>query len=391
MGQFDKPQPGEHSAFQDFEKDIQRFMQRWDLPGVSLALAKDGEIRYKKAFGKAHSDIDIKTDNVFRIASLSKPITALAIMVLAEQGKLKLDDFVFGEEGILNTSQYKNIADERIKKITVKHLLQHRGGWDRDKSPYRDPMFHAKAIGKILGFTKKANPENIISFMLTKKLEFMPGSQFAYSNLGYNILGRIVEKVSGFGYETFVRKHILAPLDITDVKLGRSWFAEKHNEEVWYYAGKDKLWLPNDKKSRKELKTRLSFRKFKMEVLDAGCGWVASAESLAKILMAIHPDTTENRILKPETTRLIQQAAVLNRNYGLGWFIHSDLSWSHHGCLPGSSAMMQMNTNGYSWVILFNSWPDNNNFLPALEEKMAKALKELKINIDNTKSTKMAA
>src|SRR5687768_7441252 len=83
-----------HIAFHEFDKQIRSFMQSWDIPGASLALAKDGEIKYKRAFGKADSIKEIKTDNIFRIASLSKPITALAIMVLVEQGKLKLDDVV---------------------------------------------------------------------------------------------------------------------------------------------------------------------------------------------------------------------------------------------------------------------------------------------------------
>jgi len=378
-------------AYREFDREIKNFMQIWNLPGASVALAKDGKIHYRKVFGKADSETELKADNIFRIASLSKPITALAIMVLVEQGKLKPDDLVFGEKGVLNALNYRNIQDQRIYKITVKHLLQHRGGWDRETSQFGDPMFHAKAIGKILGFTRKANPEHIIRFMLDKPLDFMPGSRFAYSNFGYNILGRIVEKLSSLKYEAFVQKHILAPLNISDVKLGRSWFHNKYSDEVWYYAGKDKVWLPNDKKSRKSLKTKLSFGKFKMEVLDASCGWVSSAESLAKILMAIHPDTRENRILKSETAKLIQQAAVLNRNYGLGWFIHPDLSWSHHGCLPGSSAMMQMNTSGFSWVILFNSWPDNHSFLPALEDKMTKAVKNLKTELDFSALNKMAA
>lgn len=378
-------------AFHEFDKQVQSFMQLWEIPGASVALAKDGIIQYKWAFGKADADTEIRTENVFRIASLSKPITALAIMVLLEQGKLKLDDLVFGEKGILNSLYYYDIYDERAKKITVKHLLQHRAGWDRETSRFGDPMFHAKDIGKLLGFKRKANPEHIIRFMLGKPLDFMPGSRFSYSNFGYNILGRIIEKLSGLRYETFVQKYILQPLDIKDVKLGRSWQTDKHNDEVWYYAGKDKLWLPADKQSRKALKTKLSFRKFRMEVLDAGCGWVASAESLAKIMMAVHPDTKNNRILKPETAKLIQQAAILNRNYGLGWFIHSDLSWSHHGCLPGSSAMMYMNTSGFSWVILFNSWPGNNYFLPALEEKMTRAVKNIKTGYEITRQSKMAA
>ena len=89
------------AALPGLDKEVKAFMKRWHIPGGSLALVKDGHLLYTQAYGKADTDIPAQPYHLFRIASLSKPITALAILKLQEQGKLKLTDKVFGPKGIL--------------------------------------------------------------------------------------------------------------------------------------------------------------------------------------------------------------------------------------------------------------------------------------------------
>ena len=132
---------------QKFDKAIQKFMKRWELKGASFALMKDDRLIYSKGYGYADEEAGIPMDvmHVFRIASVSKLITAAAIMKLQEENKLHLSDHVFGPEGILNDSLFLDIKDKRSKDITVEQLLRHQGGYTQ---AYGDPMFCPLTIAK---------------------------------------------------------------------------------------------------------------------------------------------------------------------------------------------------------------------------------------------------
>jgi CubicO group peptidase (beta-lactamase class C family) len=128
---------------------IQRFMKEWNIDGASVAIAKDGKLIYNKGFGysdRAHTQ-HTSADGLFRIASVSKPITAIAIMKLVEERKLSLNDKVFGRSAILNKDYYLDaINDPRLYSITIQQLLEHTSGWDRDVpmdgySPFRPRIF----------------------------------------------------------------------------------------------------------------------------------------------------------------------------------------------------------------------------------------------------------
>ena len=108
---------------------IEKFLRKWEIKGASFALMKDNKLVYAKGYGIADNETGTTPSNIFRIASVSKLITAAGIMKLVESGRLKLDDCVFGENGILNDNDFTNIKDSRIKDITVEHLLRHRSGF----------------------------------------------------------------------------------------------------------------------------------------------------------------------------------------------------------------------------------------------------------------------
>jgi N-acyl-D-amino-acid deacylase len=107
--------------------------------------------------------------------------------------------------------------DPRWKKVTIEHLLQHRGGWNCDKS--FDPMFRSPTIVEELDVPPPAKPWDIIRYMLRQPLDFEPGARDAYSNFDYCLLGRVIEKISGQTYEDYVRKEVLAPLGIQSMRL----------------------------------------------------------------------------------------------------------------------------------------------------------------------------
>ena len=156
----------------------------WDVPGASLAITKDGRLILAKGYGLTNMENQklVQPDTLFRIASISKPITAVAVMQLVEDGLLNLDDRVFQ---ILDRFQPPEGVhkDPRLDDIAVRHLLQPSGGWDRGRS--YDPMFSTGKVEDELGVPKPASCRDVIRFMLGHPLDFDPGTGYAYSNFGY--------------------------------------------------------------------------------------------------------------------------------------------------------------------------------------------------------------
>src|SRR5882724_7834059 len=194
--------PGTGSSFSPFvafDREIQKFMQVRNIPGGALAVLKDGRLVYTRGYGWADREnkVPVKPTSLFRIASISKPFTAVAVLKLVETAKLDLKACLFelldlGAE-VLPAPGGK--LDERWKQITVRHLLNHTGGWDRDKS--FDPMFRPREIATAFGLPSPPAPRVIIRYMLGKPLDFDPPTHYAYSNFGFCVLGRVIEKIAG--------------------------------------------------------------------------------------------------------------------------------------------------------------------------------------------------
>ncbi|MDB5095058.1 MAG: beta-lactamase, partial [Candidatus Eremiobacteraeota bacterium] len=193
---------------------VTSFMQKYALPAAALAIAKDGRLVHARAFG--YQDL-AKTKPVtpmhrFRIASNSKPVTAVGVMLLVERGRVKLDDRAFDVLSDLSPPSSARV-DPRLRTITIRQLLEHSAGFDSTKT---DPQFDAlRVAADALGRPTPATHVDIIRYMMGQPLAFDPGTKYLYSNLGYNILGRVIERVSGSPYEAFCQREVLAPAGIT--------------------------------------------------------------------------------------------------------------------------------------------------------------------------------
>ena len=114
------------------EKQIKRFIQRWELKGVSIAILKDEKLVYAQGFGVAdRQDNEVQPGHLFRVASVSKLLTAIAIMKLVEENRLALSDRVFGPGAILDNQYFVTVRDKKLYNITVRNLLAHSGGWSQ--------------------------------------------------------------------------------------------------------------------------------------------------------------------------------------------------------------------------------------------------------------------
>jgi len=384
---------GSISHFVSFDREIEAFMSARKFPGGALAVVKDRRLVYARGYGLADREGRALAwpTSLFRIASISKPITAVTVLKLVEQGKLNLDTRVWTLLELAALVPGGKKADERWKQITIRHLLQHTGGWDRDKS--FDPMFRARVIAKDLGVSSPPGPRDIIRYMLGQPLDFDPGARYAYSNFGYCILGRVIEKISGDHYDRFVQRSVLAPIGITRMRLGHSLAGERANDEVHYYTADDD---PAESVfDRKRGKVPWPYGGFCLEAMDAHGGWLASAVDLARFAAALD-DPQRSPLLKPETIRLMYAPpdAPVSRNddgslkdvhYGCGWLVRrvrgeQRANFWHTGSLPGTSTLLVRRWDGLSWAVLFNQRSEDKNLPdsaidPALH-RAADAVKE---------------
>ncbi|MFI5170877.1 MAG: serine hydrolase [Chitinophagales bacterium] len=172
-------------------------------PGATAFVAKNGKIIYEGAFGMANLELDepMQIDNVFRIGSITKQFTAVAILQLMEKGKLKLDDEIT-----------KFIPDYPMqgKKITIEHLLTHTSGIQSYTS-MKDYMTR---------MTLDLSPTEMIDHFKNEPMQFDPGTAWEYSNSGYFLLGYIIEKISGKTYGEYLQENFFDPIGMTNSYYG---------------------------------------------------------------------------------------------------------------------------------------------------------------------------
>ena len=350
-----------------FDTAMQNLMTSYNVPGAQLAITYRGRLVYNRGFGFANkaSQDSVYPGSMFRIASVSKTVTGVACMKLFEQGLLNLNAKVFGVNGILNDAIYQNILDPRDTNITVRMLLHHSAGWNRNTSG--DPMFNAFGIATTMGVASPPSSVDVIRYMLANKnLDFTPGTQSHYSNFGYCVLGRVIEKITGQTYENYVRNSILIPLGITKMQLGNNLEANKLPNEVNYYdySGAPLANSVYDNTT----KVPWPYGGFNLEFMDAHGGWVASAEDLLKLVCAFDRFNTRPDILSNATIDTLIKPSPKDPNYACGIAVNTYNNWWHMGSLPGTtSEIVRSGNNQLNWAILLNTRDQNANINSAVD------------------------
>ena len=354
-------------GLEPFEQSVRNMMQTYGIPGGAVALVRDGKLIYARGFG--YADLENKTpvqpDALFRIASVSKPITSAAIMKLVEQGKLKLDDRVAPLIADLTPAPGATV-DPRWEQITIRHLLDHTGGWDRDKpnggfDPIDRPLIAAAAVGA----PAPASSETLVRYMKGMPLDFNPGEKFAYSNFGYIILGRVIERLSGMKYEQFVRERVLQPVGASRTQQSKSLMRNALAEEVKYYmpgvglnAALTQSVFPG------EGVVPINYGGYHLEAGDASGAWVSSTIDLLRFVNGVDgraspPDILTPQLITDMTSNGATTCADGSCYYAGGWNVRpveSGATWWHGGDLPGTKSMLVRSYyDNISWVALFNA------------------------------------
>ena len=370
-------------GLEGFDREITALMATHRIPGAAVSVVRSGRLVLARGYG--YSDVEAERraqpTDLFRIASVTKPITATAILTLVQAGRLALDQPALPLLAHLRPEPAR-IVDPRVEQITVRQLLQHTGGWDRQISP--DPFFVPGLVTRHLGTVPPPSCEDVIRYAWSRPLDFAPGTRFAYSNLGYCILGRIIERVSGERYEAYVQRVVLRPAGIHDMRLGRSRLRDRAPGEVRYYPTRggapSRSVFPDD-----PLQVPTEYGGFYLRALDAVGGWVGSAVDLARFSDAL---LGRHAVLSPRwlATALRRPPLVFRGTpswYGCGWWVRHTADggvnvW-HDGSLPGTTSMVARIRGGVTWAALFNSRPRSwRTFAEVVDRTLWAALRRIR-------------
>ncbi|GAB1857099.1 hypothetical protein MHTCC0001_19350 [Flavobacteriaceae bacterium MHTCC 0001] len=284
-------------------------MYKANEPGAAILIAKDGKPIYRKAFGKANLELDaaMQPNNVFQIGSITKQFTAVAILMLEEQGKLNIDDTI---------TKYIPNYPTQGQNITIHHLLNHTSGI---KSYTSMPTFRLKARTDM-------TPETLINVFKNEPMDFAPGDEYRYNNSGYILLGYIIEKVSGQSYAEFIEQHIFK-------KLGMS---------ASLYGSNKKLIKQRASGYQKTGDTYVNANYISLTLPYAAGSLMSTVDDLLIWQNAI---VTNTLISKESLNRAINGSTLNNGekiNYGYGWSknqINGSTTYQHGGGIFGYTSM----------------------------------------------------
>lgn len=308
------------------------FLKDWNAPGLSVAFLMRGKVRLVQAFGHADPGRQeaLTPDHRFRIASLSKPLTAAGVLSLASEGRLDTDHRVFAEGGLLQALVPPDPPRrDWLEAVTVDHLLSHRaGGWDNSAA---DPMFSDPAI---------AQADLIRATLSSVPLRHAPGTAFAYSNFGYCLLGRVIEAATGMGYDAFLQQILFAPAGAPGFALGGSRLQDRLPREV-VYGGAGPVYGMN------------------LPRMDAHGGWICTPQDFMKVFARIDGDQALRDVVPPEVPRRMAEPAEPGGGYGRGLAINPAHGnrW-HNGSLPGVTTLAVMVEGGDLFAGFVNTRTD---------------------------------
>jgi N-acyl-D-amino-acid deacylase len=305
----DRPLSGTKvAAFEPLDKVILEFMDRIECQACTVAISRDGKLVYVRGYGWSDQDKKkpVATDAIMRLGNVTKAFTAAAVYNAIADKKLTLDTKAFDYIGIKPPEG--KMVEPQLAKVTVGHLLEHKGGWD--KAETFDPFDRLDKIDKELKPGRRLTSKDIISYMTTQPLQLEPGKKMVPSNFGYCVLGRVLEKATGKPYADALEQSVCRPLKINkDILPGLIDPAKRNAREVWFPIAASAIAL---------------------DIADADDGLLGTAPALATFLQA-YWITGEAR--KPNQTG----------------------QWYIYGGAPGSMALGRQREDGLNVAVLLNN------------------------------------
>ena len=331
-------------SLRGIDKEVQEFMKYWRIQGISLSVMRNDSLMFSKGYGWADKEKNevMTPGHILRLASVSKLLTATGIMKLEEQGRLSLDDRVFGPDGILCDSLWTAlIRDSLYYDITVEHLLRHKGGFSTRGG---DPMFSTRPI---------MLQNTLVKVQLRRPLAFVPGETQEYSNFGFLLLSMIIEKLTGTDYESWMQENILKPAGCVDFHIAGNYYQDKYPNEVRYYVQPDDS--PVDEFNNSGRKVVRCYGGNDIPTLSGAGAWAASTAELCRFVASIDGRPEVPDIISVESVRRMTEWFDPD-TFSLGWNDTKPTGeWTRTGTFSGTSALIKYFPDGECWVLVTNT------------------------------------
>lgn len=338
---------------EDMENKIKRYLLRWEINGAQIAVTRNDSLLYVKGFGWADMEKkqEMQPSNIMRLASVSKLLTAVGVMRLAEAGTLKLSDHVFGPKGILNDTAFTNaIKDQRYLDITVEQLLRHKAGFTTGAG---DPMFSTRYIMMQNRLTTPPDNNTLMKILLKRRLGFTPGTAKRYSNVGYTLLSMIIEKKTRMSYEDYMRRFVFEPAGCYDFHIAGSYEKDRRRNEVKYYMhkGSEPVYEYNNSGRMVEK----CYGENDIPNLKGAGAWCASAAELSRLVASIDLLPGVKDILSKKSVEFMTRE-MPDHDFSIGWnFCPKGRPWIRTGSLSGTSALVLRYPDGECWILITNT------------------------------------
>lgn len=338
---------------EDMENKIKRYLLRWEINGAQIAVTRNDSLLYVKGFGWADMEKkqEMQPSHIMRLASVSKLLTAVGVMKLAEVGTLKLSDHVFGPKGILNDTAFTNaIKDQRYLDITVEQLLRHKAGFTTGAG---DPMFSTRYIMMQNHLTTPPDNNTLMKILLKRRLGFTPGTAKRYSNVGYTLLSMIIEKKTRMSYENYMRKFVFEPAGCYDFHIAGSYEKDRRKNEVKYYMhkGSEPVYEYNNSGRMVEK----CYGENDIPNLKGAGAWCASAAELSRFVASIDLLPGVKDILSKKSVEFMTRE-MPDHDFSIGWnFCPKGRPWIRTGSLSGTSALVLRYPDGECWILVTNT------------------------------------
>lgn len=365
---------------------VQGLLQTYDLPGAALAVVYHDKLVMAKGYGVAGVQplSLVQPYSRFRIAGVTKAITAVATLKLVEQGRLRLETRL---SDILPVAMNGRDNGLRFGQMTIGQLLSHRGSLAGDGAD--DP---ARWYGRALSRFGAVSQRHMYHVMADSPSESSSDTTEAFSNVAFELLGRCIEAVTGKTYFDWITESVLRPAGIVSMQLGATLATEQQLEEVQYFdyagAGLRRAVAPGST----EWLPRPYGGSFLMEYAQAHAGLIGSVIDLAKFVTALD-GRRGVPLLAPATFRSMLEPAssvspAATTYLGKGWHVRpasaGEYDWWSTGGMEGSSAILKTYASGVSYILLFSGRPaaseaPGDPFQDDVERRIGEALKEIRV------------
>jgi N-acyl-D-amino-acid deacylase len=343
--------------FVSLDQTIKQYMHRYQIPGAAVAVIYKGKLIYSRGYGWADKDNQqpVAANSLFRIASVSKIITATAILQLIQQGKLHYQDKLLDVLSDLTPLPGMKL-NPLLHRVTIQDLLLMLSGWgnshiigyDANFGPLPSFFEYKYHVSAPLPCYEAAR------FMMGMPMQHIPGTHFDYANISYCYLGLVVAKVNQLpytpvAYEAYIKQHLLQPIGISDMRLGST--DTTLPGEVHYYADEPNYGLP------------YGATQVLQKAYPAG-GWLASAIDLAKFSAGLKKILAPAQISFISTVpKGVKYPIAKHHNsyfYSSGWWLygsHTGLLWIAHGSFSGTRAIILHRPDDTVIAVIFNKLP----------------------------------